>query len=246
LGAGSQVHRRTRHEERRAAEFELRAVRLDAELADAQLSSLRAQLHPHFLFNALHTVGGLVREGRDEDALKTLSAIGELLRTTLDQGEKQELRLADELRVARRYLEIEERRFGQRLRLEWAIEEGCGAALVPALCLLPLVENAVRHGVAPRTEGGSVRVTARRAGAELVVEVVDDGPGFPAAVLAGGPQDEGEQARRCIGRANDRARLAMLYGDAQRFELENPPTGGALVRVVLPFRTEPEMPGDAS
>jgi len=236
IGAGSSAFLKTRSQERRAAALELRAARLDAELARSQVDSLRDQLHPHFLFNALHAVGGLVRSGDGEKALGTLSALGELLRTTLDHGGSQEGPLRDELRVAERYLDIERIRLGDRLAVTIEADPGVLDARVPVLSLLPLVENAVRHGVAPRTEGGRVSLTARREGASLCIEVCDDGPGFPAEMLRRVVEAEGDTTgRRRIGLANDRERLRRLYGERHRFELANDPAGGARVRIEVPW-----------
>jgi len=234
LGGGLHSFLEMRRRERSTADLELRAARLDAQLSEMQVSTLRGQLHPHFLFNALHSVGGLIRAGEERLALRTLAAIGDLLRSTLDHGEDEKVLLRDEWRIAERYLEIEGIRLGERLRVSIEAEEGVQQALIPALLLLPLVENAVRHGVAPRTEGGSVRVNARREGEALVIEVSDDGPGFPGHVLAGETVPEG-QGLRGIGLRNSRERLRALYGEAQCFELSNAPDGGARVRVVLPF-----------
>jgi len=245
LGVGGAVHTflTGREQERRASGLQLRAVKLEGDLARAQVESLRSQLHPHFLFNALHTVGGLVREGADDAALSTLSSIGDLLRMTLDQGESQLVPLREELRIAGRYLEIERIRFGDRLTVEWTIEEGNDDFLVPALVLLPLVENAVRHAVEPRPQPSVVRVSCRREGARLWLEVQDDGPGFSDAALdlVRGGGNSGE--RRHIGLWNTRERLSALYGDAHELRLENAPGGGARVSVRLPPRA-PELGGD--
>lgn len=250
MGAGLTSFLGLRERERQAAELELRAERLRAELAQSRLGSLRNQLNPHFLFNALHSVGGLVRAGRDPEALRTLSAIGDLLRSTLDHGGAEETGLAEELDIAQRYLEIERIRLGERLRIELEVDEGARLARVPTLLLLPLVENAVRHGIAPRPEGGRVVVRAARHGDQLELEVEDDGDGFaPDALASAGPTPESsDDGRRSIGLANTRARLRAHYGDEQSFELENVPTGGARVRLRLPFRTKerPDSPAESA
>lgn len=235
LGGGVQAFLAMRDKERRAAELELGAERLRGRLTRAQVDALRAQLQPHFLFNALNSVGGLVRAGEDSAALRTLAAIGELLRSTLEYGETRELPLDEELRVVEKYLDIERVRLGERLALDLSIEAGVGAARVPALVLLPLVENAVRHGVAPRPEGGRVRVEARREGEELLIVVEDDGRGFPVEVLDGRATGTRED-RRSIGLENTRARLAAMYGEAGGIELENLEPTGARVRVRVPYR----------
>lgn len=234
LGGGLQSFLEMRRKERATADLELRAARLSAQLSEMQVSTLRGQLHPHFLFNALHSVGGLIRAGEERLALKTLAAIGELLRSTLDHGADEKVLLRDEWRIAERYLDIEGIRLGDRLVTSIEAEEGVQSALIPALLLLPLVENAVRHGVAPRPEGGSVRVSARREGSSLVIEVDDDGSGFPASVIGNEVVPSGS-GHKSIGLENSRERLRALYGEDQRFELTNAPEGGARVRVVLPY-----------
>ncbi len=228
----------SRDKERQAVDLELRTERLRAQLARAQLDSLTSQLNPHFLFNALHSVGGLVRAGQDQTALKTLAAIGELLRATLDHGDREEVELSREIEIAKRYLDIERIRLGERLEVEIDLADDVGSALVPALLLLPLVENAVRHGISDLPEGGRVSVRARRRGPSLEVEVSDSGNGFPAVLL-----DRGEALpnteRRSIGLENTRGRLLALYAQSQEFELDNVESGGARVRVTLPFHEAP-------
>jgi len=235
LGGGVQAFLAMRDKERRAAELELGAERLRGRLSRSQVDALRAQLQPHFLFNSLNSVSGLVRAGDDPAALRTLAAIGDLLRSTLEYGDEPELTLEEELRVVGQYLDIERVRLGDRLEVELDVEPGLDAARVPALLLLPLVENAVRHGVAPLPEGGRVRVAARRRGGRLVIEVEDDGPGFPPEVLDGSSPGTRED-RRSIGLENTRARLAAMYGDEQGFELSAREPRGARVRVELPCR----------
>ncbi len=234
LGAGLNSYLEMRRKDRRAAELELRAERLRTQLARAKVDSLQSQLHPHFLFNALHSVGGLIRAGEEQRAVQIIAAIGDLLRSTLEHGEQSRVPLGDEWRIAERYLQIEGIRLGERLKASIEAAPEVREVPIPALLLLPLVENAVVHGIAPRPEGGEVTVSARLEGADLLIEVHDDGPGFPARVLNGenGPEENG---RRSIGIDNSRERLRVIYGDHQRFELSNPPEGGALVRIVLPI-----------
>jgi len=217
----------------RAQDEQRRADQLDTELARAQLASLRAQLHPHFLFNALHSVGGLVREHEEQAALEALSSLAELLRTTLERGDESALPLAEELEVVERYIELESLRLGERLAFELDVAPGTLDARVPALLLLPLVENTVKHAIAPRREGGHLAVRTRLEGNFVVVEVEDDGPGFPEAILRDDPPRAGE--RRGIGVANTRSRLRLLHGPEAKLQLENLAAGGALARLVLPI-----------
>jgi signal transduction histidine kinase len=237
LGAGLHSFLENRRKDRRTAELELRTERLRTQLARAQMASLQSQLHPHFLFNALHSVGGLIRSGDDGRAVRILAAIGGLLRSTLDHGEHERVPLSEEWLIAERYLEIEGIRLGERLTVEIEADPEVQDVMVPALMLLPLVENAVSYGIAPRPEGGRVTVAARKEGARVVIEVSDDGPGFPAAIQRG-ESAAVENGRRSIGIQNTRERLRAIYGDEQGFELLNPAEGGAIVRIVLPCSLE--------
>jgi len=236
LGAAVASYLSSQSKTREAAALQVRTAHLKADLAAAQIESLRNQLHPHFLFNALHTVGGLIRQEQSATALTTLAGIGELLRSTLAQGEHQEVTLREELRLARQYLDIEGIRFEDRLAVTIEAPEDVQDVMVPALFLLPLVENAIQYGIAPRMDGGTISVRAERKGEHLVVEISDDGPGFPAEVLENG---KNPRSKSGIGLANTRSRLTMLYGDGQRFELSNGPgDGGARVRIEIPTQRE--------
>jgi two-component system, LytTR family, sensor kinase len=190
-----------------------RALRAEALAQRARLDALRYQLNPHFLFNALNAVSTLVLDRRAGDAVRMLARLADFLRATLD-GAGDEVSLADELVLVRGYLEIERVRFGDRLDAEVGAAPDALSARVPALVLQPLVENAVRHAVAPRETGGRVRVDARRAGRMLRLTVTDDGPGLPP---------DGPAAGFGIGLANTRERLAQLYGADHRLALEPAP-----------------------
>lgn len=212
-------------------EREARAVRqaeLEARLTRAELRALRAQLHPHFLFNALHTVGLLWRTGRGEEAQETMERLASLLRRVTDPERGQEAPLGRELELTREYLAIEEVRFGDRLHLEERVEPEALDAWVPTLLLQPLVENAVRHGIEGRADAGLVAVEAERTrDGFLEIRVVDDGPGPPRSWSEG------------TGLANTRERLQRLYGDRHELELERRGPRGARIRVRIPFRAEP-------
>jgi LytS/YehU family sensor histidine kinase len=211
---------------REARERELAAAELEAHLAEARLHALRGQLHPHFLFNALNGVSMLVRAERGAAALEVLAELGELLRAVVaDQG-AHEVPLADELDFNRRYLALEQVRFGDRLRVSFDSPRELERALVPNLVLQPLVENAVRHGVAKNAGAGEVRVRAFRDGERLALEVWNDGP-------APGPEGTG------TGLRTTRGRLASLYGDEQELSLGPGPDGGVVARVSVPFHTRP-------
>jgi LytS/YehU family sensor histidine kinase len=209
---------------------ELRASRLEAQLVQAQLQMLRMQLHPHFLFNTLHSVSSLMHSDV-KAADRILALLGDLLRDSLDKIGSQQVTLKQELDFIDRYLEIERTRFRDRLRTELAIEPSTWDALVPSFVLQPLVENAIRHGVSRRALPVRLQVAARLQGGRLLLSVSDDGPGLP---------DEGPlPGRGGVGLTNTRARLHQLYGDDAVLELRAGPHGGVEARVEIPFRTSP-------
>jgi LytS/YehU family sensor histidine kinase len=183
---------------------------------------LRAQLQPHFLFNTLNAVSELVHED-PEKADRMIGLLSDFLRATLDAGHHQQVPLDEEIALADRYLAIQRIRFGDRLRVETEIDRACGAALVPYLCLQPLVENAVRHGLGRRASGGTVRISAVADDARVAIRVEDDGVGMPAAATDG------------IGLANSRARLSSLYGRAATFSIGPRPGGGTVATIALPL-----------
>jgi len=206
-------------------ERQVRAAELERQLALTRLSALTAQLRPHFLFNALHTVAALVRAGEAQAAVRTIASLGDLLRLSLREG-LPEVALRDEMAFAARYLEVEGTRFRGRLEVHMEVAPAVEGALVPRFLLQPLVENAVRHGIEQNAAPGSVEIRAGREGEALAIEVRDTGPGpgpRPASRADG------------VGLANTRERLARLYGSRQRLELGPAPGGGTRVRVELPF-----------
>jgi signal transduction histidine kinase len=211
------------HQARRSRERALHASQLETQLARARLTALSAQLHPHFLFNTLHSLSELVH--RDAAAAdRVIVSLSELLRRTLAADDSPEVRLADDLELLEPYLEIEQLRFGDRLEVRWDVDPAAHDVWVPRWILQPLVENALRHGLAPRAAPGQLVITARRRGERLLLEVRDDGVGLPAGLAPG------------IGLANTRARLAHLYGAAARLTLEPAPGGGTCARLDLPAR----------
>jgi LytS/YehU family sensor histidine kinase len=208
-------------------EARLRLAEAEAHAAAARLRALRLQLNPHFLFNALNGVSTLIAEGRTADANRMLARLGDLLRDTLEGDDRAEVPLEDELALARRYLDVERSRFGDLLRVEVRAERGAERALVPALILQPLVENAVKHAIAPRGGAGAVSIRARREGADLTLGVDDDGPG----IRDGAPG---------IGLTTTRERLRALYGGNAALTLGAGENGGAGVLIRLPYREAPE------
>ncbi len=205
-----------------------RTLRAEALAHQARLESLRWQLNPHFLFNALNAISTLVIDGRSTEAAAMIARLGDLLRSSLELPSETEIPLAAELELVQRYLDIEQVRLGDRLALEMRIDENARGANVPPLILQPIVENAIKHAIAPRARGGRVVVTARRADDRLQLAVEDDGPGFPEAPNGNGPHAG-------IGLTNTRERLRYLYGDAQRFTLDRGELGGWRVVFDLPF-----------
>jgi LytS/YehU family sensor histidine kinase len=210
---------------------DLIASRLEAQLAQAQLQVLRMQLHPHFLFNTLNTISALVhKDARAADHMLTL--LGDLLRDSFEKLGAQEVALKQEIDFLDRYLEIEKTRFQDRLMVKKEIEPETLDALVPNLILQPLVENAIRHGIARRSGAGRIEISSWLENGNLAVRIRDDGPGLA---------NEADVAvRGGVGLANSQARLEQLYGGAQRLELANRPEGGLDVTLAIPFRLAAE------
>ncbi|HJR52848.1 MAG TPA: histidine kinase [Gemmatimonadota bacterium] len=217
--------RRLRDREREAARFALQASELETRLARAQLDSLKMQLQPHFLFNTLHSVSALIHED-DEAADLMIARLSDFLRLVIEHAGAQEVALVQELEFLNRYLEIQQVRFQDRLRVSFDVDPEVLDAMVPNLVLQPLVENAIRHAVEPRAAGGRVEVSATRNGDTLCLTVRDDGPGLRA----------GAWTVPGVGISNTRARLEQLYGDRQALEIANHAEGGALVTVRFPWR----------
>ena len=207
-----------------------RAARLEAQLAQARLETLRSQLNPHFLFNALQTVSALTGPA-DHRARRVLRDLGDLLRLSLEPSGAHEVPLDDELGFLDRYLSIERVRFEDRLTVVVEVDDDARDALVPTLLLQPLVENAVKHGVAPHEGPVRIDLRARREGDRLTIRVSDDGgPGDGRADAA---------ASMGIGLANVASRLRVLYGAEATLAHGPAPAGGYAVRLSLPFRTVP-------
>jgi signal transduction histidine kinase len=204
----------------------LDAAHLETRLVEAQLQALQRQLHPHFLFNTLNTISGLMRTNIDA-ADQMIDRLGDLLRMTLHSSGTQEVALKRELDVLQKYLEIEQTRFGHRLRVTMAIDPDTLDAQVPNLLLQPLVENAVRHGIAPHLRPGSIGIHAARDGSSLKIEIVDSGAGLPPERLMA--------LNRGVGLDNTRARLEHLYRDKYQFTFSNLERGFC-VTIRIPFR----------
>ena len=208
-----------------AQERQLKESRLEAALASARLESLRDQLHPHFLFNTLHAISALMAEDVS-GARKMMRRLSELLRIALEDG-THEVPLDDELRILDLYVGIQKIRFGDRLTVRYEVDPAARPMLVPRLLLQPIVENAIKHGTGGTSPEAVVRVRAGVEAGGVVMDVVDNGPGFP--------QDDGPR-RYGIGLTNTRDRLETLYGADFTLETVNAPEGGARVRIVVPAR----------
>jgi two-component system, LytTR family, sensor kinase len=205
----------------------LKALQLEARLSQAQLQMLELQLQPHFLFNTLNGISTLIH--RDPDlADRMLCRLGDLLRRTLDHAGTQEVALGRELEFLQAYLEIEQLRFGPRLHVQIRVDEEVAEARVPYLILQPLVENAIRHGLAPSGRAGVIEVRAHRCEGGLRLQVSDTGVGVPEGMLA--------RLREGIGLSNTRARLKQLYGNDHRLELRHGHPSGLVVTIDVPLR----------
>jgi two-component sensor histidine kinase len=207
---------------------ELRASNLKARLIRVQLDALRTQLHPHFLFNTLNSISVLMR--RDIDAAdRMLLQLSNLLRVTLSGNVAHEISLGQELEILERYLEIEQIRFQDRLTVRMDIDQAALDALVPQLFFQPLVENALRHGIADRESGGVIDIRAGRENGMVHLQVRDNGHGLnhlPGTLIEG------------VGLSNTRSRLDHLYGSESRFEVYNAEGGGVIVAATFPFHTQ--------
>lgn len=198
---------------------------LSDQLAEARLGALRMQLQPHFLFNSLNAITVIVRDRDTDAATRMLEMLGEMLHRVMRPDRPQEVPLAEELSFVRQYLAIEQVRFSDRLQPVFDVDPGVLGAAVPDFILQPLVENALRHGLAKQTSATMVRIEARREAADLVLAVVDDGPGPPAEVREG------------VGLGNTRARLSALYGGRANLTLAPAVAGGAVATVRMPYRS---------
>jgi two-component system, LytTR family, sensor kinase len=199
---------------------------IEARLAETRLQLLGMQLQPHFLFNTLNTIAELVHHDPDT-ADRMIADLSDLLRRSLDLGAVQEIPLHAELDLLERYLDIQRARFGDRLRVEVSVDPSASDALVPVLLLQPIVENAIRHGIAAHARAGVIRVAAARRDGDLDITVIDDGPGLEDAPGSG----------LGLGLRNTRERLETLYGSRAKVELSPAPGGGTRASLLIPIRT---------
>lgn len=208
---------------------ELQQSSLKAQLAHAQLRALKMQVHPHFLFNTLHSISSLVLEDPPK-ANSMIARLGDFLRLTIENSEQQLVTLKEETEFLRCYLDIEQVRFGDRLSVAFELEPQTLSVQVPHLILQPVVENAVQHAIAPRTARGHINIEAKRLGTLLRIAVSDNGPGITPNAIA--------PSKKCVGLTNVRTRLQQIYGSDFRFELTNGENGGLTVVMEIPLQRE--------
>ena len=218
------VHAILYYEDVRASQLEQSSLK--ARLAEAQLRALKMQLHPHFLFNTLHSISSLVLEDPPR-ANNMIARLGDFLRLTLEHSDEHMVTLKEEIEFLRCYLEIEQVRFGDRLTVAFKMEAAALSANIPHLLLQPVVENAIQHAIAPRATSGRIDIEAKRLNGFLRLEVKDNGPGLGI--------DAKSVERQGLGLNNVRARLRETYGAQFRFEMENGSEGGLAVIIELPF-----------
>jgi two-component sensor histidine kinase len=202
-------------------------ARLNEELSRAQLAALRRQMEPHFMFNTLNSIAGLVRDHRNDAAVSMIVGLSEFMRRASEDSHRSQVTLAEEVEYLQRYLDIQKVRFGERLQVSVDIPADLLDAQVPNLLLQPLVENAIKHGVAKRVAGGTVRVAGTRGDGSLYLSVYNDGPSFSKD-----SQTEGAG----VGLANLRTRLQIMHGDASELRMARAGSDGVEVVVTLPLK----------
>ena len=202
-------------------------ARLNEELSNAQLAALRRQMEPHFMYNTLNSIAGLVRDDRNDAAVSMIVGLSEFLRRASENSHRSQVTLLEEVEYLQRYLEIQKARFGERLQVSVDIPAELLRAQVPNLLLQPLVENAIKHGIAKRVAGGTVRVAGACHDSNLCLTVYNDGPSLPT---------DWEAKQTGVGIGNLRTRLQILHGDDSELQLRSANPGGVEVVVRLPFR----------
>jgi two-component system LytT family sensor kinase len=223
---------------RRYREGQVRTLQLEAQLSHSQLQALKMQLHPHFLFNTLHSISALLTKDV-ESARKMITRLGDFLRLTLENSGSQEVTLQQEMEFLSCYLEIERIRFQNRLVTRVDLAEQTLDAKVPNLILQPIVENAIRHGIAPRSTPGLIEIEAKQHNGALRIQVRDNGPGLSDH------RTSVNLFKKGLGLANTETRLERLYGAAHLFDLSNNPDGGLIVTLEIPFHKDGAAPSQS-
>jgi two-component system LytT family sensor kinase len=214
----------------RLAQQQTETARINEQLSKAQLNALRRQIEPHFLFNTLNSVAGLVRENRNDAAVDMIAGLSDFLRRVVNDSDRQEVPLVEELEFAQKYLDIQKVRFAERLQISVDVPDELFPAQVPNLILQPMVENAVKHGIAKRVQGGAIRIAAFRSNGTITLSVYNDGPSLPL---------DWETAHFGVGMSNIRTRLQSLYGDKFELSLKNEYPGGVKASLSMPFVSSP-------
>jgi two-component system LytT family sensor kinase len=220
----------------RLARQQAETARLNEQLSKTQLDALRRQIEPHFLFNTLNAIAGLVREERNDAAVRMIAGLSDFLRRVVEDSGRQQVPLSEELQFTQQYLDIQKVRFAERLQVSVDVPAELFHAQVPSLILQPMVENAVKHGIAKQVQGGAIRIAASRSNGRLTLTVYNDGPGLPAGW---------EQIQSGVGISNVRTRLQNLYGDAFEMNMRNQDPGGVQVSVSVPFVSTPVLAGNS-
>lgn len=232
--AGVRYYREYQRREQEALRLELQASELKTQLARAQLSALKMQLQPHFLFNTLNAITVLVRQGKRDLAEEMLGHLSDLLRCVLEDVDAHEVPLRRELEYLRLYLSIQQVRFQDRLTINICADPETLDAAVPQMALQPIVENAILHGVGRLSSAGRIDINASLADGNLIIKIDDDGPGFARESSSGGGG---------IGLANTRARLSQLYENRAQLLMGNRAGGGASVTLLIPFHLADDLSG---
>jgi two-component system LytT family sensor kinase len=215
-----------RESQKRLAFQQTETARLNEQLSKAQLSALRQQIEPHFLFNTLNAITGLMRERKNDAAVSMIAGLSDFLRRVVADSDRQQVPLGEELEFAQKYLDIQKARFAERLEFSLDVPLDLLSAQVPSLILQPMVENAVKHGIAKRVSGGAIRIAAARSNGTLTLRVYNDGPRLA----------EGwERSPTGIGILNTRTRLRSLYGDRFDLTLRNQEPDGVEAAVSMPY-----------
>ncbi|HKO95835.1 MAG TPA: histidine kinase [Pyrinomonadaceae bacterium] len=221
---------------RRYRESQVRTLQLEAQLSKAQLDALKMQLQPHFLFNTLHSISALLSQDT-EAARRMITRLGDFLRLTLENSGSEEVTLQQEMEFLSCYLAIERIRFQDRLTTRIDLPNDTLNAKVPNLILQPIVENAIRHGIAPRSTPGLIEIEAKHLNGLIRIQVRDNGPGLSEHRISENPSNRG------LGLANTEKRLESLYGQQHLFDLRNNPNGGFVVTMEIPFHTNGAIKG---
>ena len=209
----------------RLADQQTETAKLNEQLSRAQLDALRRQIEPHFLFNTLNAIAGLVREKRNDTAVTMIAGLSDLLRRLFEDSTSQQAPLGEEVEFAQKYLDIQKVRFVERLQFSVDVPSELMLARVPTLILQLMVENAIKHGIAQRAQGGEIRIAASRSQGRLTLSVYNDGPAA-----------RWEKIDHGIGLSNMRTRLQGLYGNAFELKMQNQAPGGVEVSVSVPFK----------